>query len=311
MIHFIRPLWFAALIPGLIYLIWVIHSYSQSNPWKKVCDPHLLPALLQDGAHKSKLFFHSVLVLFFIMSIVALAGPAWTKEKLPIFRDASSLMVVLDLSPAMLDVDLKPDRLTRAKLKIRDLINTAQNTQMGLVVFTQEPFVVSPLSQDANTLNGFLDELQPQMMPVAGSDIGAGLKQAVSLIEQSAVGSTNILLITASESTASSLEIAKSIAESGHHLNVLAMMESNSNTQGTITKLQELAQTGDGSFYLFTPDVSDVKQILTTHASRQVLKDDKVENATVWQDAGPWLCLLLIPLALIVLHEKVRYDENT
>ena len=65
-------------------------------------------------------------------------------------------MLVLDLSPAMLTTDLKPDRLTRAKFKIRDLINATQNTQMGLVVFTGEAFVASPLSQDANTLNAML-----------------------------------------------------------------------------------------------------------------------------------------------------------
>jgi Ca-activated chloride channel homolog len=310
MIHFIRPLWLLTLIPALLYLVWVIYSYRQNNPWKNVCDSHLLPALLQASAHKSKLLYNTALLLLFTISIFALAGPAWNKAKLPVYRDVSSLMLILDLSTAMQDIDLKPDRLTRAKFKIRDLINAAQNTQMGLVVFTEEAFVASPLSQDANTLNALLDELNPQMMPVAGSDSGAGLNQALALIKQSAAGPSNLLLITASGPTAASWNIAKNISQSGHHLNVLAMLESNASTQATITKLQQLAQAGGGSFYLFTPDVTDIQQILTNHATKQALKDDKVENAYLWQDAGPWFCLLLIPLALVVLREKVQHEKN-
>jgi Ca-activated chloride channel family protein len=309
MIHFIRPQWLLVLIPGLLYLFWVIYSRSQTNPWKKVCDPHLLPALLQTGVSQSRRYFNAALIAFFVISIIALAGPAWNKAKLPIYRDVNSLMLVLDLSTAMLDTDLKPDRLTRAKFKIRDLINAAQNTQMGLVVFSEEAFVVSPLSQDANTLNGLLDELNPQMMPVAGFDIGAGLTQALALIKQSAAGSSHILLITASEPNAANFEIAKSIAQSGHQLNVLAMMVSDPQTQATISKLQDLAKLGGGTFYLFSPDTADIQQILASHAGTQILKDDKMENASVWQDAGPWFCLLLIPLALVVLQEKVRHEK--
>jgi Ca-activated chloride channel homolog len=310
MIHFIRPLWLIALLPAIMYVIWVIYSYKQDNPWKKVCDPHLLSALLQPTAHKSRLIFNSTLFLFFTLCIAALAGPAWNKAKLPVFRDVSSLMLVLDLSSAMQAMDLKPDRLTRAKFKIRDLINTAPNTQMGLVVFTDEAFVVSPLSQDANTLSSMLDELYPQMMPVAGSDSGQGLAEALTLMKQANAEHGNILLITASEPTAYSWTVAKNISQTGGHLNILAMLESNSNTEATITKLQQLAKLGDGSFYLFTPEGLDIQTILSRAPDKQVIKDNKIEDAYLWKDAGPWFCLLLIPFALIVLREKMQHEKH-
>lgn len=306
MMHFIRPHCLYMLIPTIFYLIWVIYSYQQNNPWKKICDPHLLPTLLQSNPHKSKLFFNIALVLFFIVSIFALAGPAWNKTKLPIYRDINSLMLVLDLSPNMQATDLKPDRLTRAKLKIRDLINSAQNTQAGLVVFTQEAFVASPLSQDANTLKDMIDELSPQMMPIAGSDITQGLTNGLALLKQAASGHSNLLLITASEPTANSWAEAEKIAQAGHHLNVLAMLEANNTTQNTITKLQQLAKTGNGTFYLFTPDATDIQHLLNSHQTKQTVKDEDAENAYLWQDAGPWFCLLLIPFVLIVLREKMR-----
>lgn len=307
--YFIRPFWLYLLIPALLYFIGVMFASRQTNPWKKVCDAHLLPALIQASPTISRRIFHTTLFLFFVTSIFALSGPAWKKTQLPIYRDVSSIMLVLDLSPAMQLDDLKPDRLSRAKFKIRDLINAAQNTQMGLVVFTNEAFVASPLSKDANTLDALLDELNPQMMPVAGSDMSQGLTQGLTLLKQAGVANGNLLLITASEPSAASWAAAKSIAQVGGHLNVLAMVDSNATTKDIISQLRQLATMGDGSFYLFTPDSTDIQNILTSNQSHHAIKDENIENAYVWQDAGPWFCLLLIPLALLVLREKVRYEK--
>jgi Ca-activated chloride channel family protein len=210
----------------------------------------------------------------------------------------------------MEEVDIKPDRLTRAKYKIRDLINTAQNTQMGLVVFTKEAFTVSPLSQDANTLNALLDELNPDMMPVAGSDSGQGLLEGYKLSKQASSEHGNLLLITASHPTAGSFRAAKTIAQDGGHLSVLAMLENTSANQAIISNLQQLAKMGGGKFYQFTADAADIQNIADAATSRQLIHNDKMENVYLWLDAGPWFCLLLIPIALLVLRENRRHEKN-
>lgn len=309
-IHFIRPHWFLALIPIIIYLLWVIYSHREHNPWKSCCDPHLLPALLQKTPKNTRWLFNLILFLFFTLSIFALAGPSWQKIKIPIYRDMNSLMVVLDLSTKMADADLNPDRLTRAKFKIRDLINASPNTQMGLVVFTAEAFVVSPLSQDANTLKSLLDELHPDMMPVSGASIDQGLKKGLALLEQAGVGESNLLLITASTPTDESLIIAKKIAQTKNHIQVLAMLPENAANKATIEKLKELAQLGDGSFFLFRTDAKDTEAILTLHHTNQAFQDKKQDAAYLWQDAGPFFSLLLIPVALIVLREKIQHEKR-
>lgn len=309
MIHFIRPDWLWLLIPAFIYLMWVIFNYRQNNPWKKACDPHLLKVLSQSSTSKSNRMGNLSMICLFSIAIFALAGPAWTKSKLPVYQEISSIMLVLDLSSAMQATDIKPDRLMRAKLKIRDLITAAQNTQMGLVVFTDEAFIASPLSQDANTLSEMLEELSPQMMPLAGSDIGQGLSQSLALLRQASVNQGNILLITASDPSAASWEMAKTIAQSGHQLSILAMLESSATTQATISKLQQLAKMGNGQFYLFTAQSSDIRDILN-FKNKEAVKNDNLENALVWQDQGPWFCLLLIPFALIVIREKIQHEKS-
>jgi Ca-activated chloride channel family protein len=310
MLHFIRPHLLWMLLPALFFLIWVIRASRQYNPWKNVCDPHLLPALLQTSPYNTRSLFYLSLFLFYTICIIALAGPAWKKASLPVYRDVSSLMLVLDLSPAMYEADLKPDRLTRAKYKIRDLINTSQNTQMGLVVFTREAFTASPLSQDANTLNALLDELGPEMMPVAGSDSGQGITEGYKLLQQAGASRGNLLLVTASNPTTNSWSAAKTVAQNGGHLIVLGMLDNNPNNQAAIANLQKLADIGGGAFYLFSADEKDIQAIATAASSKQVINNDMVENGYLWLDGGPWFCLLLIPIALVVLRENMRHEKH-
>lgn len=310
MIHFIRPYWLWMLLPALFFLAWLIYSFRQQNPWKKVCDPHLLSALIQSSPRRSRSIFYLALLLFYVISIFAMAGPSWKKAELPVYRDVGTLMLVLDLSPSMIESDLKPDRLTRAKYKIRDLINAGQNIQMGLVVFSEEAFTASPLSQDANTLDALLDELSPDMMPVIGSDSGQGLTEGYNLLKQAAANHGNVLLITASNPTANSWNAAKMIAQGGGHVNVLAMLENNATNQVVISNLQQLALTGNGSFNLFTTDTNDIQHILAAVNNKQVVHNENMENINLWLDAGPWFCLLLIPIALLVLRENKQHAKN-
>ncbi len=309
-LHFIRPYWLWMLVPAMLYLAWVIYAVRQRNPWQAVCDPHLLSALVMPSPRRSKRLLHASLFIFYLVSLFALAGPAWNKATLPVYRDVSSTMLVLDLSANMNEGDLKPDRLTRAKYKIRDFINAAQNTQMGLVAFTEEAFTASPLSQDANTLNGLIDELNPSMMPVAGSDSGQGLTEGYELLKQAGAANGNILLITASNPTANSWSAAKAIAQGHGHVNVLAVLDNNAANQNTITNLEQLATTGHGRFYLFTNDSSDIQGIISAAGSKQIISNEKAENAYLWLDAGPWFCLLLIPVVLLVLRENGRHENH-
>jgi Ca-activated chloride channel family protein len=298
------------LIPALLYLVWVIFHFRQYNPWATVCDPHLLKVLIKESPIASRGWLYASLFIFYLVSVFALAGPAWKKAQLPIYRDVNSLMLVLDLSTAMQVDDIKPDRLSRAKYKIRDLINAAQNTQMGLVVFTNEAFTASPLSKDANTLKSLLDDLYPQMMPVAGSNIAEGLSQGLSLLQQAGAANGDILLITASDPSQESMNTAKTIHETGAKLDVLAMLEDNESNKAMLAHLKEMAAAGGGSLYQFTTDSADIQAVLNNLDTKQAIKEENVDNAFLWQDAGAWFCLLLLPVALIVLREKTRHEKN-
>ena len=119
--HFLRPAWLLALVP-LAWLIWYgLHRKHRSRSWQSVVDAQLLPHLLKGReTFKSK----SLLVLLSIcgvLSILALAGPAWERLPRPAFNQQSALVIALDLSRSMDAGDVKPSRLARARHKVADI----------------------------------------------------------------------------------------------------------------------------------------------------------------------------------------------
>jgi Ca-activated chloride channel family protein len=68
--------------------------------------------------------------------------------------------------------------------------------------------------------------------------------------------------------------------------------------------LRQLAEQGGGSYQAMTLDDSDIQavmQLLATELSSNGVSEDRFQ-ADVWHEQGPWLVLLLLPLALMVFR---------
>ncbi len=105
-------------------------------------------------------------------------------------------MIVLNTSQTMLSTDIAPDRMSRARFKVLDILKRLDEGQVGLIAYTSEPFLVSPLTRDANTLTAMVPALDTSIMPVGGQDAGKALKMAASMIERVQPSGGQILLIT-------------------------------------------------------------------------------------------------------------------
>ena len=84
--HFIRPYWLWAFIPLALVVILFINRKVYSKSWQSVCDTWLLPYILSSEEDRSSSWATLWLVLIGICSIIALAGPTWTKLPQPGFR---------------------------------------------------------------------------------------------------------------------------------------------------------------------------------------------------------------------------------
>jgi len=315
LLHFIRPYWLL-LLPLVIILPWWWHrSRRPSGDWSRVCDPHLLRWLsVKQASEKSRGGGRWLAAMALLICILALAGPSWQKLPDSAFSARDARVIVLDLSRSMLAEDLRPNRLTRARFRLADLLDATEEGQTGMVSFAGDAYVVSPLTNDMNTIANLLPALQPDIIPVAGSRADRALVLAASLLERAGLSRGEILLVTDSADSRLAAK-ARELRDDGIFTSVLAVgtvdgapvpsaggFVSDRAGNVVITKLdrpglQAVAEAGGGNYTELGPSASESALWQDLGGSEFARREDALGER--WKDAGPWLVLLLLPLAVL------------
>ena len=320
--HFLQPIWFLGLVPMALLLWWLPRASYNDSSWQRACESHLLPYLLNKPVQAFSQLPMLLLAAGWMLAVFALADPAWHKQPQPVYRSQDAAVVVLDLSRSMLSSDLAPSRLERARYKVADILKRRDEGQTGLVVFAGDAFTVSPLTSDNSTIQSLLKPLHPDLMPVQGSRADLGIHQASELLRQAGISRGEILLVTDGYSDARALDLAAEMNREGYRLSVLgaggeqpapipdgqgSFMRDN---KGDLVmpaldnkQLQRLANAGGGNYSRLTANDNDLARVLVTQAPGLDTELEKSEQASdVWQSQGPWLVLVLLPLAALAFR---------
>lgn len=292
--HFLRPLWLLAIVPllGLIVVLW--RQNPRLHAWGEVCDSHLLDHLLQRKGQGKRLFSLSLLFLSILMMIFSIAGPTWFKLPVAIYKPIQPRVLVLDMSDNMMNTDLSPNRLSRAKFKLHDLLTSKGAGQFGMVVYTGEPFVVSPLTDDGQTISSLLSTLTPDIMPVSGQNLESALNEAAQLIKQAGYDHGQILVLTSDSPSLDAIEAAKKLAATGIFSSIMPVKaEKNLNPL-----FQKFAGAGQGELLEYATDSSDLAQWLEITNRNQKFALSRDDDIPLWRDEGRWF---LIPALLFLL----------
>jgi Ca-activated chloride channel family protein len=110
--------------------------------------------------------------------IIAAAGPKIGTEVREVKRQGVDLLVALDLSASMNAEDVKPSRLEKAKYEISRLIEKLEGDRVGLIVFTGEAYLQSPMTLDYSALRMFLNIAETNQMPSSSTDFSAAMETA-------------------------------------------------------------------------------------------------------------------------------------
>ena len=318
----LRPDWLWLLLP-LALLVWLLgQRRRQAGSWSAVCDSQLLPYILQGREVKPSLWPLLVTGVAGLLAIVALSGPVCEQREQPVFRDQSALVIALDLSRSMDATDLKPSRLVRARLKLIDILKQRQEGQTALIVYAAQAFTVSPLTDDSDTIISLISSLDSNMMPQQGSDSSIAIAQAAQLLQQAGVPKGDILLITDGindNRLKATLDEAKAYQ---HRVSVLSVGTTEGapidlrdggflkDSSGAIVipklneaPLQQLAQQGNGRYHRISAADTDINYLLDIVSAEGETKES-VEglNTDQWREEGPWLLLLLLPLAALAFR---------
>ncbi|MGD8934873.1 MAG: VWA domain-containing protein [Thiogranum sp.] len=320
--HFLQPLWFLALMPLALWLWLAQRQGDTDSSWRRVCDRHLLPYVVNNPVRHAGNLSLWLLAAGWLLAVTALADPVWQKRPQPVYRNQQALVVVLDLSRSMSSGDLKPSRLDRARYKVADILKQRSEGQTALVVFAGDAFAVSPLTSDTNTIRSLLDPLQPGLMPVQGSRVDLGLDKAAELLKQAGVSHGDILLIADGFEDARALDEARRVYKAGYRVSVLGAGTSEGapvpdgqggyvrDAAGSVVmaalkpaRLRQLAAAGGGNYSTMTATADDLKTLLprptATPATQMAQTDLKTD---IWRSEGPWLVLVLLPLAALAFR---------
>ena len=293
--HFIRPLWLWMLVP-LVVLSWcLLRQTSTMTAWNKVCDAHLLPYLIQTKRYTRRTLSMLLLFVSVVLMIISIAGPTWSRFPVPTYQQVQPRVVLLDMSESMLATDLRPDRLSRAKFKLHDLFQRKNAGQFGLVVYTGEPFVVSPLTDDGQTIDALLSSLTPDIMPVEGQQLSSAIDEAQQLIAQAGFKQGHILVLTGASPSREAIEAANIVSRAGIYVSVMPVVKADTPLSPLF---EEFAKAGHGEVIPFSDTSTDLEQWLTATQSNQQYTANLQNDIPVWRDQGRWF---LIPALALLL----------
>jgi len=198
--QFLRPWWFLGLLP-VVWLLWNVWQLKhQKDAWYQVIAPQFRSLLLGENklGEVSILNKLSIWVLGFIwlIAILALSGPSLKSVQMPAEKNQQGTVILLDLSLSMLADDLAPNRLSRVKYKITDLVKQHPELSIGLVGYAGSAHSISPISEDNQTLLGLLPALNPLIMPSYGSNPLLGFEQAKKLLDGAFINHGHIIWMT-------------------------------------------------------------------------------------------------------------------
>ena len=144
-------------------------------------------------------------IIAVVLLLVAASRPHISLSKDDKNIEGIDIVLALDVSPSMLAIDFKPNRLESAKTVATEFINNRKNDEIGLIVFSGEAFTQCPPTIDHNVLLELLAQTKSGELQ-DGTAIGDGLVTAINRIKDTKAKSKAIILITDGDNNAGQID---------------------------------------------------------------------------------------------------------
>ena len=253
--------------------------------------------------------------------LMALARPQIITERTDRYSEGIDIMLLIDVSDSMLEKDLSPDRLAAAKKVARAFVAGRLQDRIGIIVFAGEAYSLCPLTTDYDLLYGFLADLEPNMVPTAGTAIGSALAVGVNRMRDSKSKSKVAILISDGDNTSGNLDpitaarLAKAFGVRIYTIAVGSTRRADkSDSLGVAAarvdegELQEIAAAADGKHFRAT----DNDALVSVFSQINTLEKVKFKNV-VFRDVQDgyrvylyWAILLL----LLAMATKSTFMSN-
>lgn len=259
------------IVPVLLAGLFIWSRWSGRKALRRYGNIDLLRPLTE-GVSEAKLRIRFLLAaLAMLCLIIAVARPQFGSKLKTVKKEGVEVMVCLDISNSMLARDIAPSRLEKAKRMLSKLLDRMENDQVGLIVFAGDAFTQLPITNDFVSAKMFLSSIDPRMVSIQGTAIGAAINLASRSFTPNESSEKTIILITDAENHEDDAKGAASAAyEKGITTHVIgigstqgALLPDDSGREGSYrkdnegnpvttrldeTKAQEIALAGHGIY---------------------------------------------------------------
>ncbi|PRQ03516.1 von Willebrand factor type A domain protein [Enhygromyxa salina] len=245
-----------------------------------------------------------------LVLVVACARPQSTRLNERIEHEGIDIAIALDLSESMKNDDLRPDRLTAAKLVIDDFIARRPNDRVALVAFGSSASTIAPLTMDHGVLRNLIGQIRLGVMDGNQTAIGAGLGVALNRLEESDAKSKIVVLLTDGVHNADGVDpdsVAQKAAERGVIIYTVLMGRHSTGAASVDSgQLERLASATGGYAYL----AEDVGELQTSFQDLlNKLERSEIEGEQIRAELFGWLLwpvLLLLMLDIGLRNTRLR-----
>lgn len=170
-------LWLLLLVP-LLYVFYRYTDGLRRAALERFARAEILSKLLATLDFSRRRNKRVLLLIGVALLVVCLAQPRLGTTREMAKRAGVDIIVALDVSKSMLAEDLKPSRLERAKLEVRELINRLKGDRIGVMAFAGDAFIACPLTLDYGAARLFLSDIGTDSVGTPGTAIARAIDVA-------------------------------------------------------------------------------------------------------------------------------------
>lgn len=264
---------------------------------------------------------------------VAAAGPQWGVELSPITDLKGNVVIAVDVSLSMGARDLKPDRLSNARLLLGAIARKFADYRIGVVAFAGEAYVQCPLTTDQDAISYFASGLKPGMLPSQGSVFSEAIETALGMLSRYG-GQKVLVLITDGEDHSTGLDTSlKAAAEQNLRIftigigtpdgELVPMTDSAGNIleykkdksgKTVVSRMDEAAlmkiASRTGAAYLRYTDPDSAAEAVRSAVAALDLEKSRGKGRSSYKDRYQWplaVALVLLLIELLVMEKGFRF----
>ncbi|MCH7782988.1 VWA domain-containing protein [candidate division KSB1 bacterium] len=331
-IQFFQLFW---LIPLLAVFFW--YAFRKKNEAiLRFGSPELMEKLTAVTSRQRQRLKAAALIAGAAIMVAAIARPQIGTRIEEVTREGQDIIVAIDVSASMMAEDISPSRLEKAKHEIGEMIDKLEGDRIGLIAFAGEAFVQCPLTLDYGAAKLLLSVINPNLIPLPGTNVSQALIKAIETFEQQERKHKILILITDGEDHVGDIDqYAEAAAREGIVIYTVGIgtpegvpipefdlagnrigFRKDSDGQTIVTKLDELtlekiASTTGGKYFRATPEEAELDRIYAEISSGEK-KELGSMQFTQFEDRFQYFLALFILILLFetILPERRKIKEE-